>query len=490
MRETLLHETEGKTLEFKRDLSSPKNFLKTLVAFANTAGGRLIIGVEDVSRQVVGVDHPLDEEERLCNLIADSIAPRMVPNVELVTVENKTLLIVEVYLSGTRPHWLKAEGPESGVYVRLGSSNRQADRELIADLQRGVAGISFDFLPMPHLTLDDLDLAAIKADFPARTINETTLQSLKIVVREQGKIVPTHGGILLYGKDRRFHFDDAWIQCGRFIGNDKTDIFDHIDIDDPLPKAVQSIMLFLKKHAMRGADFSEIRRKDIWSIPLNILREVIVNALIHSDYSHRGVPIRIAFYDDRIEIESPGILLPGLTIEEMKQGVSQIRNPVIARIFRELELIEQWGSGVPGIFREARNLGLREPDIIETGMRLRFTVYLREPMMLAPAQSRKTPKMFPESTPDGTGAQSKAQSKAQSDAILQACADTPLSAAELMRIFGLETKTGAFKRVIKGLLENELIEYTLPDKPNSRLQKYRLTIKGREVLATEQMEKE
>ena len=87
MRETLLRDTEGKTLEFKRDLSSPKNFLKTLVAFANTAGGRLVIGVEDVTRQVVGVDHPLDEEERLCNLIADSIAPRMVPNVELVTVE-------------------------------------------------------------------------------------------------------------------------------------------------------------------------------------------------------------------------------------------------------------------------------------------------------------------------------------------------------------------------------------------------------------------
>jgi len=116
-------------------------------------------------------------------------------------------------------------------------------------------------------------------------------------------------------------------------------------------------------------------------------------------------------------------------------------------------------------------------------MQLLFTVYLREPMMLAPAQSRKTPKMFSESTPDGikaqSGAQSGAQSKAQSDAILQACADTPLSAAELMKIFGLDTKTGAFKRVIKGLLENELIEYTLPDKPNSRLQKYRLTFKGR-----------
>ena len=128
MIDTILTRPEGKTLEFKRDLSSPKPMLKTLVAFANTAGGRLVIGVDD-DKQVVGVEDPLEEEERLCNLIADSIAPRLVPNIELITVEGKTLLIAEVFLSGSRPHFLRAEGPETGVYVRLGSTNRQADRD-------------------------------------------------------------------------------------------------------------------------------------------------------------------------------------------------------------------------------------------------------------------------------------------------------------------------------------------------------------------------
>lgn len=128
MIESLLGGPEGKTVEFKRNLSSPKPLLKTLVAFANTAGGRLVIGVGD-RREIVGVEDPLAEEERLCNLIADSISPKLVPNVELTTVEGKTLLIVEVFLSGTRPHFLCAEGFESGVYVRLGSTNRQADRE-------------------------------------------------------------------------------------------------------------------------------------------------------------------------------------------------------------------------------------------------------------------------------------------------------------------------------------------------------------------------
>jgi ATP-dependent DNA helicase RecG len=100
-------------------------------------------------------------------------------------------------------------------------------------------------------------------------------------------------------------------------------------------------------------DFSEIRRKDVWSIPLGILREVVINALVHADYSQRGAPTRITFFDDRIEVENPGILLPGMTIEDMKQGVSKIRNHVIARIFRELDFIEQWGSGIRRIFKEA-----------------------------------------------------------------------------------------------------------------------------------------
>lgn len=106
--EELLRREEGKTLEFKRDLSSPQNLLKTLVAFANTAGGQVIVGVDDKTRSPAGIESPLDEEERLCNLIADSISPRLVPNVEMTTIEDKTLLMVEVFRAdpdhtGSRP---------------------------------------------------------------------------------------------------------------------------------------------------------------------------------------------------------------------------------------------------------------------------------------------------------------------------------------------------------------------------------------------------
>ena len=484
----LLTQSESKTLEFKRDLSSPKPLLKTLIAFANSAGGRLVIGVSD-DKQIVGVDDPLSEEERLCNLIADSIAPRLVPNVEMTTVAGKTLLMVEVFLSGSRPHFLKTEGMQHGVYVRLGSSNRQADAQFIAELQRGVAGISFDALPMPHLSKNDLNLAAIHDDFGEKVLSDTVLQSLKLLTREQGKLVPTHGAILLYGKDRRFHFDDAWIQCGRFIGNDKADIFDHIDIEAPLPKAVDDIMLFLKKHAMRGADFSELRRKDLWSIPIDILREVVVNALVHADYSQRGTPIRIAFFDNRIEVESPGLLLPGLTVEEIKLGISKIRNPIIARAFKELDFIEQWGSGIPGIFRKITEQHLPEATIEEIGMRVRFTVYLKTIAPLTSEQSRTGQTRLNRSPARPSQAKDSdeqvgEQVGEQVMIVLRTCKIRPQTKAELLNALDLANVYMNYKRHLHPLLEQSLIERTLPDKPNSRLQKYRLTEKGRRLLNT------
>ena len=248
---------------------------------------------------------------------------------------------------------------------------------MVEELKRTVSGKGFDEQPLLEAKLDEIDFQTVAETFnTTRTLTENDLEKLRFLTRIQGQLVPTVGGMLLFGKRRDFFFPDAWIQCGRFFGIEKVDIFDHIDIPVPLPKAVDEIMLFLKKHAMRGADLSEIRRKDVWSIPLSILREAVINAIVHTDYSQRGAPIRVVFLDNRIEIENPGILLPGLTIEDMKQGMSKIRNQVIARTFRELDLIEQWGTGIRRIFQEAEQQGLPEPEIIEIGMRVRMTIFL------------------------------------------------------------------------------------------------------------------
>jgi ATP-dependent DNA helicase RecG len=274
------------------------------------------------------------------------------------------------------------------------------------------------------------------------------------------------------------------VQCGRFLGRDKAVIFDHIELYDHLPQAVDAIMLFLKKHAMRGADFSEVRRRDVWSIPLGILREAVINALVHADYSQRGAPVRIAFFDDRIEIENPGILLPGMTIDDMRQGISKIRNHIIARVFRELKLIEQWGSGVRRMFREAEEQGLPAPQILEVGMRMRFIVPLAEPLIAQAPEEQIVPRERPESRPES-----------RPELQLESRLESQLAAKVLLRLqtgeagksvlaehLGHRTVSGELKKQIKRLLDFDLIEMTIPDKPRSSKQRYRLTDKGRQVL--------
>ncbi len=171
----------------------------------------------------------------------------------------------------------------------------------------------------------------------------------------------------------------------------------------------------------------------------------------------------ILLYDDRIEIESPGLLLPGLTVEDMKQGVSQLRNPVIARVFRELELVEQWGSGIPGIFRQAAAAKLVEPTIEELAGRVRFTVFLPETVPLSREKAR-----------GATGVESEMAVE-----ILTKLSGGPLSKAEIARSLGKPKPTRYLNDLMVKLLKEKLVAYTIPEKPNSRLQKYRVTPKGR-----------
>jgi predicted HTH transcriptional regulator len=229
---------------------------------------------------------------------------------------------------------------------------------------------------------------------------------------------------------------------------------------------------------MRGADFSEVRRKDVWSIPLEILREVVINALVHADYSQRGAPIRVAFFDDRIEIENPGILLPGMTIEDMRRGVSKIRNHVIARIFRELNLIEQWGSGIPRILREAEKLGLPDLQMEEIGMRVRVTVFLVEQINIQSA---------PPEVVDQVGTKS-GPSRDQVE-ILRSCVEEQ-TIVNLMALWGRTNRTKFRDQVLKPLMDKGLIEMTLPDKPRSSKQRYRITALGKEVLRKADGDKE
>ena len=372
----LLKRPEGKTLEFKRDISSPDGALKTVVAFANTAGGTLLVGVEDKSGHVRGVVQALDLEERLANLISDHVAPRLVPEIEILPWRRTQVLTVQVYPSPTRPHYLKREGPEAGVYVRVGSTNRRADREMIEELRRFTLGEAFDEQPMPGLDSEALDFRAASESFAAvRTITRRDLESLRLVMDHQGRKLPTVGGMLLFGRDRERHFPDAWIQAGRFRGADKTRIVDRAEIRSYPVDAIEAAIAFVEKHAMHGAEIGAVRRKERWNLPPVAVREAVINAVAHTDYAQRGAPIRVSIFEDRLEVENPGLLPFGLTIEDLQYGISKLRNRVIGRVFHALGLIEQWGSGVQRMTAACREMGLAPPRFEEIAARFRVTIF-------------------------------------------------------------------------------------------------------------------
>ena len=239
----------GKTLEFKRDLSSPDKVMRTLVAFANGAGGVLLIGVEDCTRKVLGVPDVTKTEEQLANFISDRLEPRLVPDIQIIPWRKTHVLAVEVFPSPSRPHYVKTVGYPAGVYVRVGSTNRQADAAAVAELQRVVRGHTFDEEPLPELNSEALDFRAASECFaPIRRLRRRDLHTLQLLATHQKREVPTVGGVLLFGADRRKQFPDAWLRAGCFKGTDKSVILDSTNITVHPPLAVEEAIRFVQRN--------------------------------------------------------------------------------------------------------------------------------------------------------------------------------------------------------------------------------------------------
>ncbi|ERK54995.1 RNA-binding domain-containing protein [Leptotrichia sp. oral taxon 879] len=374
---------ESEKTEFKENAKT-NTYIKTVVAFANGNGGKIVFGVKD-NKEIVGVENEFEVMDGIINAISDSCYPMIMPDISLHTLENKTVILVEIEGGKKKPYYLKSKGMQKGTYIRSGATTRIIEedyvlKELVLEGENKYfdqqvchgESVSDEEIEKFCEWLEKLARKNSENDTEIRKITRNTLLSWKVLEEKNGRIFPTNAYILLSGKGN-------WevsrkIQCGVFKGETRSIFVDKKEFEGSIIMQLEKAYQYVLEKINLGSDIVGIYRVDKYEIPPKSIREVIANAVIHRSYLEPN-DIQVALYDNRLEITSPGMLLSGVNVKRMKEGYSKLRNRAIASVFAYVNIIEKWGSGIPRIMNEIREYGLQEPEFIIFENDFRVNIY-------------------------------------------------------------------------------------------------------------------
>lgn len=349
-----LQQREGETIDFKMPVPTSADLAALITALYNTRGGYIIFGVDD-NRQPVGVPSPQGIEAGIVNIIRDRCELDIMPAIEIVSYQGSEFVVVHCP-KGPRPPYFVRDNPRP--YIRVGSTNREATTEETRRLYLAGGEAGFERQPNPRATLADLSKPLITryrqrrellANFAIEITDEELLRNLGCLVAVNGDLRPTHAGVLLFTKEPQRFLPQSEVTVVRFKGIDVVEYLDRKDLQGPLSDLVTDAEAFIYRHIRVGRRVIGFEGVDFWEYPKEAIREAVVNAVIHRDYSLQGQRIRIFIFDDRIEVYSPGLVPPGVTLEELRQLKSRsvLRNPAIVSVFRDLGgFIEKLGTGI------------------------------------------------------------------------------------------------------------------------------------------------
>jgi len=358
-----IQQGEDKKLELKETLPKNENIAKTVIAFSNTAGGKLVIGVAD-NHDIIGVDDSqiFNMQDKIASIIADSCSPTIIPEIYNINIKGKLILVIEVVRGNLKPYFLKKQGKADGTYIRIGATNRVADLETIADLERQKQNLSFDEEICYDEEFKNLDISPLHKKFEQqeKSLDDDKLKNLRLIKVERNKLYPTNALMILLGK-----FWHCTVKCARFKGTTMSVFTDKKEYGGDIFSILENTQSFILNHINLRAEIKDLYRTDTYEIPVSAIREALVNAIIHRDYINKGRDVKVGIYDDIVNIVSPGGLPNTITIEDAFNGRSEARNRVIANVFKELGLIEQWGTGLNRIINECKDHGLAAPKIEE-----------------------------------------------------------------------------------------------------------------------------
>lgn len=330
---------ESEILELKGEVKS--SLCKEIIAFANTNGGTIYIGYDDNSN-LIGVENAQKELDRISNMISDSIDPNLIFNIsmEIINEAGKDIIVIKVLKGTKRPYYLKSKGMTSeGVYLRLGATNKEASRDEIVKMMMEDSGVRFEdnISKEQNLTFNSLE-----KEFESQNIEIDKIKMKNIGLFTEGGLYTN----LAYIVSDQNTFP---IKIAIYKGNNKDEFLDKKEFDNmSIFEQLHEIEQFLRLIIKVPAKIVGMKRIESPEYNFEVIRESLLNSIIHRDYSVYGSTL-INVYDDNIEITNIGGLIGGLTIEAIKKGSSATRNPKLASIFHGLNYVEAYGSGIPRI---------------------------------------------------------------------------------------------------------------------------------------------
>ena len=359
---------ESEVTEFKTSTAELDDAITSITAILNKhQKGELYFGIKN-NGDVVGQQVSDKTLRDISKSISDHIEPKIFPKIENVSVNGKQCI------------YLKFEGKEvpyfafGKAYVRTGTENKQISAKELENLiiRKNMGKMRWDNQLCREATLKDIDVRAIKKFIEMakqsgrlNIYNESTEQILsKLNLIKKGNI--TNAAIVLFGKEPKRFFNNSIVKCGRFRGELKEEFFDIRDLEGNIFKNIDDSIGFLKDHLRLTAKIEGLVRKEKWEIPIEALREAVINALIHRDYFSNSFTY-IKLYDSKILISNPGKLPNGLVIKDLyKEHESIPKNPLLAETLYYTGLIDVWGRGIQNILDMLKIEGLTKPKFEES----------------------------------------------------------------------------------------------------------------------------
>lgn len=360
---------EDSYTEFKRDVSQRSDFAGELVAFANTNGGQILVGVED-DGTILGVPNPQQTEETIVNIARNNCVPPITPLIDRLDIAGRIVVVVQTLRRTSTPH----ENNSGQCYIRVGSSKRLCTPQERARMLQEASLVHFDESPVVHTTLTDLDLDAFAQYYQRiyeQPFTETDvplppmLTNMRFLVTDlEGASRLSMAGLLLFGKRPQDFLYYARISAVRWAGLTAGEIIiDRQEIMGRLAQQIDQAEAFILRNTRLSTKIERVRQTDQPEYPRPAVREALVNAVAHRDYSLAGAQVLLYIFDDRIEVRSPGILPNSVTLANIRTHYSRPRNETIARVLFNMGYVNTLGSGIPRMIRLMQEQAGREPDL-------------------------------------------------------------------------------------------------------------------------------